>query len=191
MKRRIHTVASLFIIFCTSVLAGVILLYYFNQADSSFNILADTAVQQAPAIEWKTYSNLTYNYSIKHPIKWEIEVGNDYTKFISPNFNWGKTPTKKIESGFFMTIKVLPTISNEGYSGDVDGFSTKKEMKISDFPAEEFIIKNIDETKNLPPAEIKFSTSSNLVLIDGWFASQDKKEFLEIFEEMAKSFKII
>ncbi len=193
MTRRIHTLASLFIVFSVSVLAGVILLYYYNQTDSAFNIAADSALpkQQEPAIEWKTYSDLTYNYSISQPEKWEIEVGQGYTKFISPNFNWGETPDKKIESGYFVTVRVLPAISDQGYSGEVNGFAVKKELKISKFSAQEFIIKNIDEAEDSAPAEIKFSTGQNLVLIDGWFASQDKKEFLEIFEQMAESFKII
>ncbi len=194
MLRRIHTLASLFIVFCVSVLAGVILLYYYNQTDSAFNIAADTIITQQqlkPTIEWKTYSNLTHNYSISQPKNWEVEVSQDYTKFISPNFNWGETPDKKIESGYFIIVRVLPATSDSGYSGEVNGFFTKKEMKISNFPAEEFIIKNIDEAEDSAPAEIKFKTQSNLVLIDGWFASQDKKAFLEIFEQMAESFKII
>ena len=193
MLRRIHTTASLFIIFCVSILAGTILLYYYNQTDSAFNISADTALQQQPepTIEWKTYSDLTYNYSIQQPANWEIEVSQTQTRCISPNFNWGETPDKKIESGYFVAVRVLPATSDQGYSGDVDGFSIKKEMKISEFSAQEFIIKNIDEAENLPPAEIRFKTQSNLVLIDGWFSSQDKKEFLKIFEEMSKSFKII
>ena len=193
MLRRIHTTASLFIIFCVSILAGTILLYYYNQTDSAFNISADTALQQQPepTIEWKTYSDLTYNYSIQQPANWEIEASQVQTRFISPNFNWGETPDKKIESGYFVAVRVLPATSDQGYSGDVDGFSIKKEMKISEFSAQEFIIKNIDEAEDLPPAEIRFKTQSNLVLIDGWFSSQDKKEFLKIFEEMSKSFKII
>ena len=193
MLRRIHTTASLFIIFCVSILAGTILLYYYNQTDSAFNISADTALQQQPepTIEWKTYSDLTYNYSIQQPANWEIEVSQTQTRFISPNFNWGETPDKKIESGYFVAVRVLPATSDQGYSGDVNSFSVKKEMKISEFSAQEFIVKNIDEAENLPPAEIRFKTQSNLVLIDGWFSSQDKKEFLKIFEEMSKSFKII
>lgn len=194
MLRRIHTLASLFIIFCVSVLAGVILLYYYNQTDSAFNIAADTIITQPqpePVIEWKTYSNLTHNYSILQPEKWEIEVGQGYTKFVSPNFNWGETPDKKIESGYFVTVRVLPATSDQGYSGEVNGFTVKKELKIGDFPAEEFIIKNIDEAEDSAPVEIKFKTQGNLVLIDGWFASQDKKEFLDIFEQIAESFKII
>jgi len=193
MKRRINTIAGLFIIFCVSILAGTILVYYFNQADSAFNISADTNQPQQTelVIEWKTYSDLTHNYSIKYPLLWEIEVSQDYTKFVSPDFLLGVTPDKKIEKGYFVTVKVLPVSSKEGYSGDVDGFSAKKEIKINNWTAEEFIIKNIDEPGDLAPAEIKFSTGQNLVLIDGWFASQNKKEFLDIFEQMAKSFKII
>lgn len=189
MYKKIHSIPSLFIIFCVAFIVSGFIIYNANQ-----DIVLpenNTNLSTSAKINWKNYSNLTYNYTVKRPSEWDIEVSENYTKFVSPDFNLGKTPDKKIEKGYLVQIRVLPKTSHDGYSGEADNFSTKKEFKIGNYAAEEFIIKNIDATETAPPAEIKFETNSNLVLIDGWFASQDKKEFLDIFEETAKSFKVI
>ena len=148
---------------------------------------------------WKTYTNSNYNFSIKYPDDWLTEEGQDFTKspaqdyfkFKSPNFEWSNSLDKKIEKGYFVVIRVLPATLQEGYSGEASEFKILKEIKIGNYQALEFVVKDVDDVEELPPAQIKFTADENLVLIDGWFSVKDQDEFLEIFETMAKTFTFI
>jgi len=210
MKRRIHPASGLYILFTLSILVGIIIIYYANKVQvnpQTTNLSSNnkskssqnkTTQPTSETADWKTYSNLTFGYEIKYPKDWTKEEGKytrkssaqDYAKFISLNFNFGNTPDKIIEKGYFVVVRVLPLNINEGYSGTMADFAVKKDFKIDNYNATEYIVKNIDESETGAPAQINFKTSQNLVLIDGWFSAQDQNEFIPIFEDMAKTFKI-
>ncbi len=195
-RKELKSFPSLFVIFTFALVLGMIILFS-GQNVPGFSIYQGVGKSDYVS-RWKIYSNLTDNYSIKYPVKWQVSEGRDYqgssaqnsTLILSPDFNWGSTPGKKIEKGYLVAIKVFPPGTLSGYSADLATFSDIKDIKIGKFKAQEYILKNIDESGNLPPGEIKFETKNNLIIIDGWFSSQNKTEFLDIFEKIAQTFKV-
>jgi len=215
MRTRIHSLPGLMVVVIFAFIAGGIIYYYSNAGNSenSTNTIStkksnSSSNQESNATtnststgstsDWKEYSNLTFNYSIKYPKDWKYKEGKDiqkspaqeYTQFSSPNFSWGETPEKKIEKGYLVVVRVLPIGATEGYSSKENIFQDVKEIQIDSYNATEYIVKSIDDVENQAPAQIKFETKENLVLIDGWFSSQNKKEFINIYEKMAKTFQI-
>ncbi|HLC38652.1 MAG TPA: hypothetical protein VJJ80_00780 [Patescibacteria group bacterium] len=202
--RRVHPIPALFVLItCATVAAILIWAAGLSLVPASNQAAADAAknktsnLQKTLTSSWIKYSNLTYSYSVRHPSTWKVSEDKDTTKspaqdfvsFSSSDLNWGSTPQKKIENGSQIVVRILPIGIFEGYTDNSDRFQINKKITLGKFLASEYLISNIDVAEDTAPAEIKFENKDELIIIDGWFASQDKDEFWPIFEAFAKSFQ--
>lgn len=58
-----------------------------NETSSTQSPIKDEPAQIDETAKWKTYKNDEYDYEIKYPNNWQVEVGTDFSfaSFISPN----------------------------------------------------------------------------------------------------------